>query len=212
MKILKEDRYAEVYEDGELVASVVLETNNPYQMLFCTVIPHQENQHWPCTIEMSINKEMFVSYEVASKNSLKNNLLPEERNKIPEQNETDDNPDNDLEEIVEMFPSIPGFSECDREETESWPQNDIDDLDSDEMSDEEEDECGNIPSENESGPSNKDAYTALTTAMASYEKQTESGPTQLNQKWPYMIEMIINKKMIVSNEVISKEFLKVSPF
>nr|CAD7594687.1 unnamed protein product [Timema genevievae] len=56
-----------------------------------------------------------------------NKLLPEERNKTPKQNETDDNPDNDLEEIVEMFLSIPRFSECDREDVESWIQNDIDD-------------------------------------------------------------------------------------
>nr|CAD7409709.1 unnamed protein product [Timema poppensis] len=52
-----------------------------------------------------------------------NKLLPEERNETPEQNETDD----DLEEIEEMFPSILGLSECDREDTESWLQNDIDD-------------------------------------------------------------------------------------
>ncbi|CAG2057083.1 unnamed protein product [Timema podura] len=109
-----------------------------------------------------------------------NKLPPEERNETPELNETDDNPDNDFEEIVEMFSSIPGFSECDREDTESWLQNDIDDpgyqimnedeivsylQDRDEMSEDEEDECGKIPSEHESGPSNKAAHTALFTAM-----------------------------------------------
>nr|CAD7452910.1 unnamed protein product [Timema tahoe] len=137
------------------------------------------------------------AWNVLTQDNLKkagNKLLSEERNETPEKDETDDNPDNDLEENVEMFLSIPGFSEYDREDTESWLQNDIDDhgyqfmtedeivnylQDNDEMSDEEEDECGNIHSENESGPSNEEAYTALTTAMAWYEKQTESCPTQL---------------------------------
>nr|CAD7430510.1 unnamed protein product [Timema monikensis] len=233
-----------------------------------------KNQHWPCTIEMSINKEMFGSYEVASKNSLKSNfvgtpftvptshrdsrcrdyflpptatpVLPglpsftpthgtEERNETPEQNETDDNPDNDLGEIVEMFPSIPGFSECDREETESWPQNDIDDpgyqimnedeivsylQDINEMSDEEEDECGNILSENESGPISpptvtqkyhKKGCTLLchrpSWQVGKCQPKPVSNYTQA-KLCPYDIGMAINKEMIVYNDVASKESLQ----
>lgn len=111
-----------------------------------------------------------------------------------EDHETAENPDDDLEEIVEMLPTIPGFSECDRQDAETWLQNYDDDPGYQIMNDEEilqyvtesediqnkdeddDNEGDNIP---DSGPSHEEAYSALNTAMTWYERQEESCPTQL---------------------------------
>ncbi|CAG2061189.1 unnamed protein product, partial [Timema podura] len=102
-----------------------------------------QNQHWPCTIEMSINKEMFVSNEVTSKNSLKK-VLRCSRAFQDFLNVTEKIPNPSFKMIFDD----PGYQIMNEDEIVSYLQ------DSDELSDDEEDECGNIPSKNESGSSN----------------------------------------------------------
>jgi len=96
----------------------------------------------------------------------------------------------DLNEMVdELFPEIPGFSECDIEDARSWFENDdpgFQILNDDEIvstiqeeSEDAENENLDGDDEEESGPSHGEAFTALETALSWFEKQEESCTTQL---------------------------------
>nr|CAD7573205.1 unnamed protein product [Timema californicum] len=88
-----------------------------------TLLSAQGKHHPQFTRQIRTSISLSSAVELNTTSALTNYATEaEERNETPEQNETDD-----LEEIEEMFLSILGLSECDREDTESWLQNDIDD-------------------------------------------------------------------------------------
>lgn len=100
--------------------------------------------------------------------------------------------ETDLNEMTNiLFPQIAGFSDCNRDDAQTWLECDNDPgfqiLDDDEIVDmvqeEEEDsereEHDFSDNEEESGPSHAEAFTALETVLSWYEKQDESCAAQL---------------------------------
>lgn len=110
-----------------------------------------------------------------------------------EQETVEEIPRADLPEFVELFNSIPGFTDCNEKDAIDWINNDANDpgyqiLDDDEivsslMIPGEENDNDDSSSDEDSGtckkPSNAEAFAALETGLEWYEQQEESCPTQL---------------------------------
>lgn len=134
------------------------------------------------------------SWDKVTQSNLQNawrKLLP----KKPENDESADiqatNEHDHLQDIANILPSIPGFSDCDHADVNAWLESDNDPgyqiMDENDILNHVQESRDIIETDNENedleevvtGPTHEQAFTALNTAMAWYEKQKESCPTQL---------------------------------
>ncbi len=102
---------------------------------------------------------------------------------------SDVNVEENFNEIVDLFPKIPGFSDCDADDAQDWLDNDSDPgfhvMDDDEIvafveqDDEDVEEAESKTSTDDNGPGHGQAFTAAETLLGWYKKQPESDPTQL---------------------------------
>ncbi|XP_044018036.1 jerky protein homolog-like [Aphidius gifuensis] len=111
----------------------------------------------------------------------------------PVEVETNEETDDNVNDIVDLFNQIPGFNDCDNHDATDWLTTDENDpgyhvLDDDEIINLSQNASGNEESEESSsdesvssskGPSHAEAFKAFETGLEWFEKQAESCPAQL---------------------------------
>ncbi|KAG8245417.1 hypothetical protein J6590_108198 [Homalodisca vitripennis] len=139
------------------------------------------------------------SYMIAdSWSTMKESNLKNAWNKILEKTRENIEPkvtdQEDVDEFLELYGEIPGFSECDIQDTEDWLTMDNDPgfqilndeeivslvLAEDTTQHDSDEDCNTDTAEStKNRPSHEEAFSAFNTAMSWLEKQEESCPTQL---------------------------------
>ncbi|XP_043914003.1 jerky protein homolog-like [Protopterus annectens] len=166
------------------------------QVLRCLLLAEDEESVVAFSKRLNLKDRCYMvadAWNTFSQDNIKkpwNRLLGERG----ETETTDVDASEDLNEIVDMFQAIPGFSSYDKDDAQMWLENDNDPgfqiLNDDEIvsfmqeeekavTDDEEAECEDGEESRKSGPSHEEAFTALKTAMSRYEQQEESCPTHL---------------------------------